>query len=58
MFQAKVSARRFASIDVAALSGTQSERDYGEKSPRDSMHYEVKLGSEKTENVQTTRGGL
>ncbi|KAI7551390.1 hypothetical protein D0864_03036 [Hortaea werneckii] len=54
LFQAKVSARRFASTDVSTLSGSQSGHGSDEKSLHDAEHYEVKLGSEKTEYIQTT----
>ncbi|RMZ02036.1 hypothetical protein D0860_07371 [Hortaea werneckii] len=54
LFQAKVSARRFASTDMSALSGSQSGHGSDEKSLHDAEHYEVKLGSEKTEYIQTT----
>ncbi|KAI7486934.1 sugar porter family MFS transporter [Hortaea werneckii] len=54
LFQAKVSVRRFASTDVSALSGSQSGHGSDEKSLHDAEHYEVKLGSEKTEYIQTT----
>ncbi|KAI7085903.1 sugar porter family MFS transporter [Hortaea werneckii] len=54
LFQAKVSARRFASTDVSALSGSQSGHGNDEKSLHDAEHYEVKLGSEKTAYIQST----
>ncbi|KAI7463915.1 sugar porter family MFS transporter [Hortaea werneckii] len=54
LFQAKDSARRFASTDVPALSGSQSGPRNDEKSLHDAEHYEVKLGSEKTAYIQST----
>ncbi|KAI6913014.1 sugar porter family MFS transporter [Hortaea werneckii] len=51
LFQAKVSARRFASTDVSALSGSQSSHGSDRKSLPDAELYEVKLGSEKTEYI-------
>ncbi|KAI7237981.1 sugar porter family MFS transporter [Hortaea werneckii] len=54
LFQAKVSARRFASTDVSALSGSQSSHGSDGKSLPDAELYEVKLGSEKTEYIQST----